>query len=74
MTPMVSEMVSGLAERRDYEYERPGKSNLFVSVAPLTGKRRVRLTERRTALDFAQAKSWTWTIRRQTVSCWCATP
>jgi hypothetical protein len=54
MTPKVSEMEPGLPERRDYEYERHGKSNLFVSVEPLTGKRRVRVSERRTAIDFAQ--------------------
>lgn len=47
-------MEPGQAERLDYEYERHGKSNLFVSVEPLTGRRRVRVTERRTAIDFAE--------------------
>jgi hypothetical protein len=47
-------MEPGQPERQDYEYERHGKSNLFLSVEPLTGKRRVRVTERRTAVDFAE--------------------
>lgn len=41
-------------QREDYEYARHGKANLFVSVEPLTGKCRVRVTQRRTAIDFAQ--------------------
>ena len=45
----------GVPERLDYEYERHGKANLFVSVEPLSGKRRVRVTERHTALEFAEA-------------------
>ena len=47
-------MEPGRPERQDYEYERHGKSNLFLSVEPLRGKRRVRLTQRRCAVDFAQ--------------------
>jgi hypothetical protein len=43
-----------LPERLDYEYERHGKANLFVCVEPLTGRSRVRVTQRRTAIDFAQ--------------------
>ena len=39
--------------REDYEYERLGKANLFLSVEPLAGKRRVRVTERHTYTDFA---------------------
>lgn len=41
-------------EREDYVYERHGTANVFVSVEPLAGKRRVRLTERHTKLDFAE--------------------
>lgn len=37
----------------DYEYARHGTANLFLSVAPLLGQRRVRVTDRRTAVDFA---------------------
>jgi hypothetical protein len=54
MTPKVSETDSGEPERQDYEYERHGKANLFVSVEPLTGQRRVRVSQRRTCIDFAQ--------------------
>lgn len=44
----------GVAERQDYEYERHGTCNLFLAVEPLAGKRQVTVTERRTALDFAE--------------------
>lgn len=44
----------GKPRREDYEYERHGTRNLFLWVEPLTGRRHVRVTERRTALDFAQ--------------------
>jgi hypothetical protein len=54
MTPKVSETEPGEPERQDYEYERHGKANLFVSVEPLTGQRRVRVSQRRTCIDFAQ--------------------
>ena len=47
-------MEPGAPERQDYEYERQGKVNLFVSVEPLTGRHRVRVSERRTAVDFAE--------------------
>ena len=47
-------MEPGEPEREDYEYERHGKANLFVSVEPLTGRRRIRVTERRTSIDFAE--------------------
>ena len=47
-------MEPGKAERQDYEYARHGKANLFVSVEPLTGRRRIRVTERRTSIDFAE--------------------
>ncbi len=38
----------------DYEYERHGTRNLFLAVEPLRGWRTVRVTERRTAVDFAE--------------------
>jgi hypothetical protein len=47
-------MTQGEAEREDYEYARQGVCNLFVAVEPLTGKRTVHVTERRTAADFAE--------------------
>jgi hypothetical protein len=44
----------GQPERVDYEYERQGTANLFMAVEPLTGQRHVTVTDRRTAVDFAQ--------------------
>jgi hypothetical protein len=41
-------------ERQDYEYARHGVCNLFLAVEPLRGRRRVRVTDRRTAQDFAE--------------------
>ncbi len=45
----------GRPARIDYEYERRGTANLFMFVEPLKGKRRVLVTERRTAVDWAHA-------------------
>lgn len=44
----------GHPERYDYEYTREGASNLFMAFEPLAGFREVRVTERRTAVDFAE--------------------
>jgi transposase len=44
----------GRPRRRDYEYTREGTANLFVAVEPQAGRRVVRVTERRTAQDFAR--------------------
>lgn len=44
----------GKERREDSEYVRNGTSNLFLWVEPLVGKRGVRVTQRRTALDFAE--------------------
>ena len=44
----------GQPERIDYEYERKGTANLFMLFEPLAGQRQVKVTERRTAVDFAQ--------------------
>lgn len=43
----------GQAARCDYEYERNGTANLFMLFAPLEGWRHVKVTERRTAIDYA---------------------
>ena len=43
----------GPPARVDYEYERKGTANLFMVFEPLTGHRQVKVTERRTAVDFA---------------------
>ena len=45
----------GQPERYDYEYERNGVANLFMMFAPLEGWRRVKVTDRRAALDYAHA-------------------
>lgn len=42
------------ARRVDYEYKRHGTVNLFVAIEPKGGKRRVRVTNRRTGRDFAR--------------------
>ena len=44
----------GQPARRDYEYERNGTANLFMLFAPLEGWRHVEVTDRHTALDYAQ--------------------
>lgn len=43
----------GQPKRCDYEYERKGTANLFMVSEPLAGRRQVKVTERRTAVDFA---------------------
>jgi hypothetical protein len=44
----------GNVERYDTEYERNGTSNIFIWFEPLTGKRKVKVTERRTKKDWAE--------------------
>lgn len=44
----------GRKERFDYEYERNGTANIFINCEPLVGQRSVKVTDRRTAIDFAQ--------------------
>src|SRR5689334_15044155 len=43
----------GQVARYDYEYERCGTANLFVSFQPLAGWREVTVTAQRTSADFA---------------------
>lgn len=43
----------GTAQREDYEYRRCGVVDLFVAFEPLACKRVVKLTNTRTAVDFA---------------------
>jgi hypothetical protein len=43
----------GVAERYDYEYQREGTCNLFLFVCPERGWREVKVTPRRTGVDFA---------------------
>jgi hypothetical protein len=44
---------SGRLARHDPEYARDGVVNLFLVSEPLRGRRQVRLSERRTRIDFA---------------------
>jgi hypothetical protein len=44
----------GQVERFDTGYERNGTSNIFLSFEPLSGKRYITVTERRTRLDWAK--------------------
>ena len=43
----------GQEARYDHEYRRNGVANLFMIFEPLAGKRRVKVTERRTKKDWA---------------------
>lgn len=43
----------GHPARYDYEYVRHGVANIFMACEPLTGQRQVRVTDRRTAVDWA---------------------
>ena len=47
-------MRPGQPARYDYEYERNGTANAFMLFAPLEGWRDVKVTERRTSVDYAQ--------------------
>jgi hypothetical protein len=44
----------GQIAKYDSEYERRGTANVFMAVEPLAGKRTVRVTNRRTRVDWAQ--------------------
>jgi hypothetical protein len=43
----------GQPAKHDYEYERCGTCNIFLACEPLDGKRTVKVTERKTKLDWA---------------------
>lgn len=43
----------GKERRNDYEYVRKGTCNIFMVNEPLAGKRHVKITERKTKLDWA---------------------
>jgi len=47
-------MQPGQPQRQDYEYARNGVCNLFLSIEPLRGRRKLRVTDQRTAQDFAE--------------------
>ena len=45
---------SGIPAKFDSEYQRNGVSNLFMIFEPLKGQRHVRVTDRRTKVDWAE--------------------
>ena len=47
----------GRIARYDYEYERNGTANLFIVCEPLAGWRHLKVTKRRTKID------WAWCIK-----------
>ena len=51
-TPVLA--APGRQARYDHEYRRNGVANLFMIFEPLAGKRRVKVTERRTKKDWAE--------------------
>ncbi len=44
----------GRIQKYDSEYKRLGTANIFMAVEPLAGKRSVRVTDRRTRIDWAE--------------------
>jgi hypothetical protein len=47
-------MKPGSETKVDYEYERCGVANIFIASEPLKGKRYLKVTERRTKIDWAK--------------------
>lgn len=47
-------MKQGQEKRIDYEYVRKGTCNIFMVNEPLAGKRHVKITKRKTKLDWAE--------------------
>jgi hypothetical protein len=47
-------LAPGYPAREDYEYIRNGTANLFLWFEPLAGRRGVKVTERRTRVDWAE--------------------
>lgn len=43
----------GQKERYDYQYERNGTANIFMVCNPISGWRMAKVTQRRTAIDYA---------------------
>jgi DDE superfamily endonuclease len=52
-TRIAIRMKPGQQARQDFEYERCGVSNIFMASEPLKGKRHVKVTERKTKVDWA---------------------
>lgn len=47
-------MKSGNVERQDYHYERHGTCVVLMAIEPLSGRRLVKVTERKTKKDYAE--------------------
>lgn len=58
-------MEPGEPQRYDYQYERNGVCNLFMFFEPLTAWRHVEVTNRRTAIDYAQQMQYLVDVRYQ---------
>ncbi len=56
-------MEPGEPQRYDYQYERNGVCNLFMFFEPLTAWRHVDVTDRRTAIDYAQQMQYLVDVR-----------
>ncbi len=52
-TRVAQPVAPGRAARYDYEYRRNGTANVFIHLEPKAGRRRVKVTDRRTREDFA---------------------
>lgn len=55
----------GQPPRYDYQYERNGVCNLFMFFEPLAAWRHVEVTDRRTAIDYAQQMQYLVDVRYQ---------
>jgi hypothetical protein len=68
-------MKPGRPVRCDYEYERNGTANLFMMFAPLEGWRHIKVTERHSAVDYAQVLRELAEVRflMPVASLWCRT-
>jgi hypothetical protein len=53
-TRIPAAMAPGRPRRVDYEYARNGTANLFMMYAPLEAWRGIKVTDRRTAIEYAQ--------------------
>lgn len=54
-TTRFEDPIAGNREKReDYEYVRNGVCNIFIANEPLKGKRFIKVTDRRTKIDWAK--------------------
>ena len=58
--------ISNGEQRIDHEYFREGVCNVWMFVEPLGGWRDVRVSARRTAIDWAQQIKMCWSMIRVT--------